>query len=128
MSLEAFGIEEQVQVCGETLTLRLDFRAITGIEGKLDLAMPVVAAMLRSGCPPVSWFAQVAWFMLREHHQDVTLDQVAGAMFSEDSSAMGFAVLALIDRAFPVPVPGEDKKPKNAPKQRGRSKSSTSAG
>jgi hypothetical protein len=56
----------------------------------------------------------------------VTLDQVAGIMFSEkDGGRLGVALTSLLDRAFPLV---EDKKPKNAPKQRGRSKSSADAG
>lgn len=127
MSLVAFGLEEQVQVCGETLTLRLDFRAITGIEGALERDLPTVAAVLRSGNPPITWVGQIIWFMLREYHRDVTLDQVAGIMFSEqDGGKLGIALNALLDRAFPVVT--EDKKPKNAPKRRGRSRSSAAAG
>lgn len=127
MSLVAFGLEEQVTVCGETLTLRLDFRAITGIEGAIGRDMPTVAAILRSGSPPVSWMGQVIWFCLREHHSDVTLDQVAGIMFDEkDAGKLGVALFALLDKSFPLSVPTEDKKPKNG--RRGRSKSSAAGG
>lgn len=127
MSLVAFGLEEQAEVCGEVLTLRFDFRTITGIEGALERDMPTVAAVLRSGSPPVSWLGQVVWFCLREHHKEVTLDQVAGVMFSEkDGGRLGIALNALLDRAFPLAT--EDKEPKNARKRRGRSKSSGAAG
>lgn len=127
MTLVAFGLEEQVQVADETLTLRLDFHSATVIEGALERDLPTVVAVLRSGSPPVTWMGQVIWGLLREHHRDVTHDQVAGIMFSgKDAGKMGVALTSLFDRAFPLVT--EDKKPKNAPKRAGRSKSSISAG
>lgn len=126
MSLVPFGQEEQVTVFGETLTLRLDFRAITGIEGQTNYDMPTVSVICRMSDAPVSILGQVIWFLLREHHPDVTLDQVAGIMFDQKENAkLGVALDALLSRVFPL---AEDKKPKNAPKPHGRSRSSDGAG
>lgn len=126
MTLVAFGEEEQVTVDGNALTLRLDFRAITVMEGALQSDMPSIVANFRSGRPQLSVLGQFLWAVTREHHSDVTLDQAAGLMFSKDAAKIGFALNELIDRAFPIPT--EDRKPANPPRQRGRSKSSAVAG
>ena len=126
MSLVAFGCEEQVTVGGEALTLRLDFRAISVMEGALQSDMPSIVANFRSGRPQISVLGQMLWAMLREHHPEVTLDQAAGIMFADEAAKVGFALDALLERAFPFPV--EDRKTKNPPKQRGRSKSSAVSG
>lgn len=121
MSLVAFGDEQQVQVGEETLTLRLDFRAITIMEGSLQSDMPTIVANFRSGRPQLSVLGQMLWAILREHHPEVTLDQAAGLMFSDEAAKIGFALDALLERSFPLAdyKPG-DKKPKNAPRRRGR--------
>lgn len=126
MTLVAFGEEEQVTVDGQALTLRLDFRAITIMEGALNSDMPSIVANFRSGRPQLSVLGQMLWAMLREHHSDVTLDQAAGIMFAKDAAKAGFAMDALLDRAFPLPT--EDRKPKKAPTRNGRSKTSAAAG
>lgn len=126
MTLLAFGEEEQVKVGEDTLTLRLDFRAITIMEGALQSDMPSIVANFRSGRPQLSVLGQMLWAMLREHHQDVTLDQAAGIMFSKDAAKVGFALNELIDRAFPPVM--EDRKKPNPPKRNGRSKSSAASG
>lgn len=126
MSLVAFGDEEQVKVGEDTLTLRLDFRAITIMEGALQSDMPSIVANFRSGRPQLSVLGQMLWAMLREHHSDVTLDQAAGIMFSDEAAKVGFALDALLERSFPLPR--EDRKAKNPPKRNGRSKSSAAAG
>jgi hypothetical protein len=127
VSLVAFGCEEQVTVDGQALTLRLDFRAITIMEGALQSDMPSIVANFRSGRPQLSVLGQMLWAMLREHHPEVTLDQAAGIMFANEAAKVGFALDALLERAFPLPT--EDRKPKNPPmKRRGRSKSSAVAG
>lgn len=126
MTLLAFGEEEQVTVDGQALTLRLDFRAITIMEGALQSDMPSIVANFRSGRPQLSVLGQMLWAMLREHHSEVTLDQAAGIMFAKDAAKVGFALDALLERAFPLPT--EDRKPANPRKRRGRSKSSAAAG
>ena len=126
MTLVAFGEEEQVTVDGQALTLRLDFRAITIMEGALQSDMPSIVANFRSGRPQLSVLGQMLWAMLREHHSDVTLDQAAGIMFAKEAAKAGFAMDALLDRACPLPT--EDRKPKKAPTRNGRSKTSVDAG
>lgn len=125
MSLVAFGEEEQVTVDGEPLTLRLDFRAITIMEGALETDMPSIVANFRSGRPQLRVLGQMLWAMLREHHSEVTLDQAAGIMFAKNAAKVGFALDALLERVFPLT---EGRKSKNPPRPSGRSKSSAAAG
>lgn len=123
-----FSPEEQVEAFGEKLTLRLDFRAITTIEGALDMPLPLVIAHVRSGSPSYSVLGQVLWAMTREHHNDLTLDQVLAIVMDKtpDSARVGFALDALLERALPLPK--EDRKPKKAPKPSGRSKTFVEVG
>lgn len=126
MSLVAFGEEEQVTVDGVALTLRLDFRAITIMEGALNSDMPSIVANFRSGRPQLSVLGQMLYAVTREHHMSITLDHAAGLMFSKDAAKLGFALDSLLERAFPLPK--EDRKPKKEPRPNGRSKSSAAAG
>jgi hypothetical protein len=128
VSLVAFCPEEQVEAFGEKLTLRLDFRAITTIEGALNMPMPYANALIRSGA--YGALTHTLWAMTREHHPDMTHDEVMAVVVdqSPEGGKVGLAVLALLDRIFPPESDGEDKKPKNARKRRGASKTSAAAG
>jgi hypothetical protein len=128
VSLVAFVEEEQVEAFGHKLTLRLDFRAITTIEGALNMPMPLVSAHIRSGAPGVGLLAQVIWAMLREHNAHVTHDEALSIVMdkSNDGAKVGFALDALLERVFPLPK--EDRKPSDPRKRHGRSKSSADAG
>lgn len=126
--IEAFSAEEQVEAFGQNLTLRLDFHSITVIEGDLDMQMPQAALSIRSGSPSYSMLSRVLWALFREHHPDMTLGQCLSIVMakSPDGAKVGFALDKLLERAFPLAT--EDKKPKNAPKQHGRSRTSESVG
>jgi hypothetical protein len=126
VSLASFNHEAQIKVGDETLTLRLDFRAITTIEGALQMDMPSVVGVIRSGRPPLSVLGQVLWSLLRKHHEDVSLDQAAGIMFADEAAEIGLQLDALLERAFPLDK--EDKEPKNPPQQNGRSETSAASG
>lgn len=126
MTFVAFGDEEQVTIGGEALTLRLDFRAITIMEGALQSDMPSIVANIRSGRPQYSVLGQMLYALTREHHSDVTLDQAAAVMFTPDAAKAGFALDALLERTFPLVT--EDKKKPDPRKRRGRSKSSAASG
>lgn len=126
MTLVAFGEEEQVTVGDDTLTLRLDFRAITVMEGALQSDMPSIVANFRSGRPQLSVLGQLLWAITREHHADITIHQAAGLMFHKDADKIGFALDALLERAFPLVT--EDRKKPNPPKRNGRSKTSGASG
>lgn len=125
--LTAFSPEEQVEAFGETYTLRLDYRAISVIEGALDMTFPMVVAHIRSGNPGISLLSRVLWATLREHHPDVTSDQAMSIVMDQgkDGAKFGAALDALLERALPLQT--EDRKPANPPK-RGRSKVSAASG
>lgn len=129
MSLVAFSVEEQAEAFGETLTLRLDFRAATVIEGALDMDLPIAVAHIRSGSCSYSVLCQVLWGLLREHHPSVTLDQCLSVVMDKgtDGAKVGFALDALLNRAFPLPAKDDDKK-KPQRKPSGQSRSSVAAG
>lgn len=128
MTLVAFAPEEQVEAFGETYTLRLDFRAISVIEGALDMPLQDVCTHIRCGNPPVGLLSRVLWAMLREWNPEVTIDQALSIVMDQgkDGVKFGMALDALLGRAFPLPT--EDRKPKNPPRRNGRSKTSAGSG
>jgi hypothetical protein len=126
MTLVAFGEEEQVTVGGEAITLRLDFRAITIMEGALQSDMLSIIRNMRSGRAQLSVLGQMLYACTREHHSDITLDQAAGIMFAPEAKKIGFALDRLMEKI--LPYESEDRKPKKAPTRSGRSKTSADAG
>lgn len=129
MSLVAFSPEEQVEAFGTKLTLRLDFRAITTIEGALNMPLPMAVAHIRGGSPSYSILGQVLWALTREHHSDLTHDQILAIVMDSgpDGTKVGFALDALLERAFPLATEGREK-PNPRKRQSGRSKTSADAG
>ena len=128
MSLVAFAPEEQVEAFGETYTLRLDFRAISVIEGSLGIPLPDVVKRIRSGNPDYGALSRVLWALLREWNPEVTIDQALSIVMDrgKDAAKFGFALDALLERAFPI---AEDRDKPNPPKlRRGRSKASAANG
>lgn len=126
--IEAFAAEEQVEAFGQTLTLRLDFHSITVIEGDLQMQMPQAALNIRSGTATYSLLSRVLWALFREHHEDMTVGECLTVVMDQtgEGEKVGFALDKLLDRAFPLPA--EDRKKKNPPKRRGRSRNSESVG
>ena len=128
MSLVAFAPEEQVEAFGETYTLRLDFRAISVIEGALEMSFPLVVANIRGGSPSFGMLSRVLWARLREWNPEVTIDQALAIVMDggKDGAKFGAALDALLGRAFPIT---EDREKPNPPKRRrGRSKTSAENG
>lgn len=123
----AFAPEEEVEAFGEKLTLRLDWRAITTIEGDLNVTFPTVVAQIHSGDPSYSLLSRVIWACLRKHNPEVSIDQCLAMVMENgnEGAKVGFALNALLERAFPIV---EDKEQKNAPKRRGRSKTFAAVG
>jgi len=125
VSLVAFYDEEPLEACGEKLTLAIDFSTIDVIEhiaGEQGgiVQFPNVVAMLYADPPPLSVSGKVLWALLRRHHEDVSLDQAAGLMFSEHGNRVAQAMLTLINRAMNL----GKAKDKNPPRRRGASKTS----
>lgn len=122
MTLTAFYNEEQVEVGEDKLTLVLDFRSIDVCEGLCGRPMPEIVAELRSGRPMLSVAGKVLWAMLRERHEQISLNEAAGLMFGDKAAEIGFKLDALLERAFPLEEAA--KKPANPRKRRGASKPS----
>jgi hypothetical protein len=116
--MKSFYHEGQVEVDGETLHLVCNFRAIDCIESVTGEKMSNILPQLVD--PPFSLVGKVLWGLLREKHQDVTLDQAAGVGFGEDGSKVGLVMGDVLRRAFNI---GEAKD-ENPPKRRGASKTS----
>jgi len=126
--IPSFYDEEPLEVCGEKLTLAIDFGIIDIIEHTASredgiVPMPNVVAMLYAAPPPLSVSGKVLWALLRRHHEEVTMDQAAGLMFSEHGNRVAIAMLSLINRAMNLGEPRKEKG-KNPRKPRGPSKPS----
>jgi hypothetical protein len=117
---EAFYHEQAVVVDGETITLAIDFRAIDATESLFggrgyddlleDIQQPKV---------PVNVQAKVLWGLLREHHSDLSMDQILTLVIGERGVIVGLGMSELYKRAFPT---AEKAKGENPPKPRGASK------
>lgn len=117
--MRSFFNEAQVEVDGETLHLVCNFRALDVIETLTGEKMSDIIPQLVD--PPHSLVVKVLWGLLREKHEGITLDEVAGVAFGPDQAAIGLVMGDLIRRAFNL---GEKEKDENPPKRRGRSKPS----
>jgi hypothetical protein len=125
VSLTPFSNRVQVPLHdGSALTLVLNFRAIDEIEGAFGLPMPSIIPELLRDNARYSTIGKVVWAMLRECHEDTTLDDALGLALGEDQAAIGVALGELFRRAFNI---GEVKD-ENPPKRRGRSRSSAKSG
>ena len=120
--MRPFYDEELIEVDGEKLTLAIDFRAIDVIEGTVGEPMPSVLAQLFSTPAPLSRSGKVLWALLLRHHDEVTVEEAAGLMFTEHANRVGLAMGGLLQRAFNLADP--KAKGKNPPKRPGASKPS----
>ena len=120
--MRSFYHEGQVEVDGETLHLVCNFRALDVIESVTGEKMTNILPQLID--PPHSLVGKVLWGLLREKHEDVTLDQAAGVAFGDQGAAVGLVMGDVLRRAFNI---GEEKK-ENPPKRRGTSRSSAKSG
>lgn len=124
MSLVPFYHEAQATVGDTSLRFVLNFRTIDAIEGLVGSPMPAILPEIVTGSAGFSLVGKVLWGLLREHHPDVTLDQAAGLMFSDEKVAaeIGVAIGDLFRRGFKI---GDEKaKEENPRKRRGASKAS----
>lgn len=120
--MKSFYHEGQVEVDGETLHLVCNFRALDVIESVTGEKMSGILPQLVD--PPHSLVGKVLWGLLREKHEDVTLDQAAGVAFGDGGEKVGLVMGDVLRRAFNI---GAEKKP-NPPKRRGTSRSSAKSG
>ena len=117
--MRPFYHEGQLQVDGETLHLVCNFRAIDVIESVTAQKMSEILPQLTD--PSYTLVGKVLWGLLREKHEDVTLDDAAGVAFGPSGPAVGVVMGDVLSRAFNI---GAEAKGANPPKRRGASKTS----
>lgn len=118
---QPFYHEQSVVVGGETFNLVINFRAIDATEQLLDLGYDEVLEKIQQPNVKVGFSGKVLWGLLREHHSDLSLDQVLTLSKGEPGVTMGLAMSQLLMAAFPTV---EKAKGKNPPRPRGASKTS----
>jgi len=131
VTIAIFYHEVAVAYEGETLRLALDFLALDAIESATDRSFDGILRELTTPNvePTTSLLSKVVWGLLRQHHPDITLDQVPTLLYSDASTAIGIGMGKLLETAFPRAEPAKGKaKPANPRKPRGASKSSSSRG
>jgi hypothetical protein len=122
---KAFCHEQSVVVDGETFILVINFRAIDATEQLLKCGYDEILADIQRPNAPVGLMGKVLWGLLREHHSDLSLDQVLTLSMGQNGLTVGLAMSELLSAAFPT---AEKEKGKNPPKRGGRSQSSESNG
>lgn len=129
-ALKPFHNDASVEVGDISLRLVIDFHAIDVIEALLGEGMDQVLPRLLAPNPPHALAGKVLWAMLREHHSEVTLDQVAGILYSpEHGPRVGLVAGDLVRRAFNIGDATEGRKGARPPRRsRGASRPSSRSG
>lgn len=129
--LKPFHNEGQVQL-GDAGVLRLvvDFRMIDVVEGLTGRGMNKVLQdlfIVDESDAKHALTGKVVWAMTRHHHAELSLDQVAGLIYSKEyGSQIGLVAQTLLENAFNL---GEGKKGSRPPKgSRGASRPSSRNG
>ena len=124
--MRPFYHEGYVEVEGETLHLVCNFRMIDVAESITGEKMSDILPQLSK--PPHALIGKVLWAMLREKHEEVTLDEAAGVGFGESGAMVGYVMGDVLRRAFNLGEKKPEEKGKNPPRRRGRSKTSSESG
>ncbi|KQM88658.1 hypothetical protein ASE67_02645 [Sphingomonas sp. Leaf23] len=122
--LAAFYHEEQLTVGDETLRLVINFAALDAVESLTGRAFDRILADFtkKDAEPQLSLQGKVVWGLLRQHHPEITLDQVAALLFGPTGARIGAAIAKLMAAAFPAAEPADPKaKGANPRKPRGAS-------
>ena len=125
--LAAFYHEEQLTVGDETLRLVINFAALDAVESLTGRAFDRILADFTKpdAEPQLSLQGKVVWGLLRQHHPEITLDQVAALLFGPTGARIGAAIAKLMAAAFPAAEPA-DPKAKGANPRRPRGASNPS--
>jgi hypothetical protein len=118
---QPFYHEQTVVVDDETFKLVINFRAIDATEQLVGRGYDEILADIQKDDVLVSLNGKVLWGLLREHHSELTLDQILTLCKGEPGLTMGLAMSQLLQAAFPLT---EKAKGENPPKPRGVSKAS----
>jgi len=133
MTIAAFYHEEQVTVGDETLRLVINFAALDAVESLTGRSFDRILAEFTDEGEPgrpakepgVALQGKVVWGLLRQHHPELSLDQVAGLLFGPTSAKIGAAIAKLMAAAFPpAEAAAEKAKAANPPEPRGASPTS----
>lgn len=134
MTFAPFYHEAQVTVGDATLRLVINFAALDAVESLTGRGFDRVLAEFTGGDtapgvpapePGVALQGKVVWGLLRQHHPDISLDQVAGLLFGPASAQIGTAIAKLLTAAFPAAEPTPKKvKAARPPRPRGVSPTS----
>ena len=119
--LKPFYNEEVIHVGEDRLRLVLNFRAIDAAEGLIGKPFSSVLAEVADGTAGEALVGKVVWGLLREHHPELSIDQVAGLLFGPPGILLGGAVNRLLHASFSA---AEEPEAANPPKPRGASKPS----
>lgn len=121
IELKPFFHEATVALADDfALHLVLDFSAVDRLERLLGVSIDdVIGEMLKS----VSQMTKVLWAVTREHHADLSLDQVAGILMPADESLRGTADAVattlgdLFKRAFNIASVAQQAKQAKKPRK-----------
>jgi hypothetical protein len=119
--LKPFCHEQAVVIDGETLRLVLDFRAIDATEQLLGKGYDAILDELQKPEATLGFQGKVLWGLLREHHPELSFDQILTLQMGENGLTMGLALQKLLEAAFPT---ADKAKAENPPKRRGASRPS----
>jgi hypothetical protein len=128
IELKPFLHEAEVAVDGGILRLVLNFRVINQLEALLDKGMDEILGELNSSLSTATKFL---WATTREHHPDLTLDQIAGVMCSSEHREAVQATLGhLVRLAFNIAAPAVEGEKSRPPRKRsaGASRASSENG
>lgn len=118
---QPFYHEQSVVVDDETFNLVINFRAIDATEQLVGKGYDEILSDIQKPDALVSLNGKVLWGLLREHHSELTLDQILTLCKGEPGLTMGLAMSELLQAAFPMV---EKAKGENPPVPRGASKTS----
>jgi hypothetical protein len=129
-AIEPFYNEQEIPVGDEVLRLVIDFRMIDLLEGLLGRKMDELIREVCDPEPPHALTVKFVWAMLRRHHSEVTLDQVATLMYGDNRDVISFAAGALVKRAFNLFEGSKEGEQSSRPPKRssGASRSSARSG
>lgn len=128
IELKPFYFEAEVEAAeGFVLRMSVNFGVINRLEALLDKGMDELLGDLAG---QASVMGKFLWAMTREHHSDLSLDQIAGIMFSKDYGPAVVATLGnLVRNAFNIGEPEEGEQSSRPPKRSvGASRASSRSG
>lgn len=98
IELKPFRHEASFVVGEVTLRLVVDFETIERVERAFNCGLDAVLGQIAASTAAATKFI---WFAIREHNPELSMDQIAGVMFSPEHGQALMATLGdLVERAF----------------------------